>query len=312
MSKEKFIKPAIPISTQINLLSKRGLIIQDELLAQYYLSYIGYYRLSGYAHFYFENTINSDPSFKPGTTFEQILDLYIFDRELRLHILDAVERIEVAFKTQLSNWMSEKYHPHWYLKQELFIPTFHYKKLIDTIEKETGYKNHKNEGRKSPIFSHYYNKYDDPPYPPSWMLTEGLSLGMWSTMFEYLVDRSDKTAIAKGFNLRHEILQSWMQSLSYLRNICAHHLRLWNRSFHIMPCVPHSLPVASKLPFMKRHVLYPQLAMIHILVDMVSKGNHWSVRLKDLLEKHHSIPLEVMGFSKDWHLDPFWQSKNIN
>lgn len=311
MSKEKFSKPSLSISKQVALLKKRGLIISDQSVSEHYLNYIGYYRLSGYSRYFYKDLNSYNPYFIEGTTFDQILDLYIFDRELRLLIMDAIERIEVSFRTILSNWMSEKYNPHWYLERKLFLPTFYHKELMQTIEKDTGFRKQHNAKRNSPIFMNYYNKYNDPAYPPSWMLTEGLSLGTWSRIFEYLGVRSDKAAISKSFKLPYIVFQSWMQSMSFLRNICAHHLIIWNRKFHIIPCLPHSFSIEKRRHFMKRHSAYSQLAMINILVETTSKKNHWSLSLKKLFENHHNIPIHIMGFQKDWYLDDFWKCRNV-
>lgn len=312
MSKEKYNKPPLSINEQISLLKKRGLIINDERNAEYSLKSIGYYRLSGYSRFYYLDHRSKEPLFKTGSTFEQIVNLYIFDRELRLLIMDAIERIEVSFKAIISNWMSEKYGPHWYLKRNLFLSTFYHEDLIKTIENETCFKNQNNINRKSPIFENYYNKYSFPLYPPSWMLAEGLSLGTWSRIFEYLDSRADKSAISDAFQMPYKVLQSWIQSLSYLRNICAHHLIVWNRQFHITPCIPHSLSIEYRAHFMKRHSLYSQLAMVHVFINSISIENDWVYKLQKLFEKHKTISLNSMGFSNNWYTDAFWNQKKLH
>ncbi len=302
LKKTIYNKPALSISQQINLLRSRNLNISDEDKAKHYLQFIGYYRLSGYTRFFYLKN-NSNSVFKEGSNFDAILDLYIFDRELRLLIMDAMERIEVAIRTAISNWMSIQYGAHWYTDPSLFLHTFFYEDFITAVKKETEF--HKKKKRKNPIFSHYYTKYENPSFPASWMLAEGLSLGTWSKIFEYLGNRKDKASIAKEFNLSYIVLQSWLQSLTFLRNICAHHAVVWNRTFHIMPCIPHSMPDARQ-QFLPNNKLYTQAAMLYILLEIISKNNHWSVRLKDLIEKHPNISMFDMGFKKAWSQDPFW------
>jgi len=90
-------KPALPISDQIELLKSRGLIVENYQRAEHYLSNIGYYRLSAYMLPYKQIGVDK---FREDITFETILDTYIFDRELRLLVFDAIERIEIAFRTQ--------------------------------------------------------------------------------------------------------------------------------------------------------------------------------------------------------------------
>ncbi|PKO83383.1 MAG: hypothetical protein CVU17_08365 [Betaproteobacteria bacterium HGW-Betaproteobacteria-11] len=121
----KFTKPAIPLDDQIALLRSRGLTIADEGRARHYLRFVGYYRLAGYALPYQVN-YNADGShrFLDGVSFEDILDLYVFDRKLRLAVMDAVERIEVAFRAQFSQGMSELHGPHWFMDAAHFVPSY--------------------------------------------------------------------------------------------------------------------------------------------------------------------------------------------
>jgi abortive infection bacteriophage resistance protein len=96
-TKEVFNKPPLDLDPLIELLKKRGLNIDNIETAKYYLKFIGYYRLSAYfLSFQDATNSNSHHQFKQGTTFDDVLNLYIFDRKLRLLVLDAIERIEVA------------------------------------------------------------------------------------------------------------------------------------------------------------------------------------------------------------------------
>ena len=122
----QFNKPAISITEQIRILQHRGLAIQFPERAERYLEVISYFRLSAYMR-PFQMNINEqvvDHQFKDGTEFKQIVDLYSFDRELRLLIMDAIERVEVAIRATLNNVMANKYQTddvcsgsHWYLNE---------------------------------------------------------------------------------------------------------------------------------------------------------------------------------------------------
>ncbi len=87
-----YTKPPLLYAEQLKLLTGRGLIINDVISAELYLQHISYYRLSAYMIPFQgkKDVFNAD------TTFEKIVDLYVFDRELRLLVLDAIERIEIA------------------------------------------------------------------------------------------------------------------------------------------------------------------------------------------------------------------------
>jgi abortive infection bacteriophage resistance protein len=116
----KFEKPPLSVADQLQLLTSRGLIINDSKTAEHYLKFISYYRFCGYG-IEFENTpSDSEKRYQKGTTFEQILDCYVFDRKLRLLVIDAIERIEIAIRTIITNELATKYGAHWYLKTNLF------------------------------------------------------------------------------------------------------------------------------------------------------------------------------------------------
>lgn len=299
-----FSKPALSLTKQVELLESRGLIIPHKDVALHHLSYISFYRLSGYTRFFMENKTEY---FKDNITFERILDLYTFDRELRLLLLDAIEKVEVAVRTMISNVLSEKYGAHWFLEPKYFRNNFRYQGLIDDIEYMTGF-NKKNK-KQNPIFSNYYDKYKEPKYPPSWMLAEGLTLGTWSKIYDYLVSGDDKHEIAKGFGVHFKVLQSWLQSLTHIRNICAHHERVWNRRFHITPCAPKNMTEDVIRCFSKNHSLYPKIVMLHLLLNAIVKNNNWPNLISSLLQKHAWVPIQEMGFPKNWNKAGFWKLK---
>ena len=115
----EYNKPPVSISDQISKLKRRGLHIADEALAKRYLSNISYYRLRAYTYPYQDNTSANHP-FIEKVSFEDILDLYTFDRKLRLLVFDAVEKIEIALRTQIIYQWSMKYGSHWHLDQNLY------------------------------------------------------------------------------------------------------------------------------------------------------------------------------------------------
>jgi len=156
-------KPPLSVEAQLERLCSRGLIIQDKKTAQHYLSYISYYRFCGYAIEFEGDSISGEKQYRSGATFEQVLDCYNFDRKLRLLVIDAIERIEIALRTVMINELALKYKDaHWYLNKKLFLAKFNHDDLIQTIKKETQYKaqdgsvQHKKRER---FIQHYYDKY---------------------------------------------------------------------------------------------------------------------------------------------------------
>jgi len=299
MGKEKFTKPALTIDQQIDLLQNRKLFIPNIDSAKHYLTFIGYYRIMGYGRHFLIDGLAAKPEFKPGISFEKILDLYIFDRELRLIILDALERIEIAVRTVISNYLSNNYNPHWFLEESLFLQNFKYHRLIETIKKDTGFcKN--NMGGTSQVYQAYYRKYDDPQFPPSWMLTEGLSLGTWSQIYDFLKSNRDKREIAGHFKLHHKIFTSWLKAITYLRNLSAHHSIVCFRQYHIAPKKPHQFSLKFQEHFTNDKTLYPFLVVTNYLNNIVSPHSKWSDKLMRVIENHPGLPLKDMGFIPSW------------
>lgn len=306
MNAKVFEKTPLTIAEQIRLLQSRGLLISNEQLARHYLQFISYYRFCGYG-LEFEEISNKERihRYNNGTTFEKVLDCYIFDRKLRLLVIDAIEQIEVAVRTVITNELALKYGSHWYTKKELFLPKYNYAELINAIQKETSYSamvgtvKHKKRER---FIQHYFDNYSEPKLPPIWMVAEVLSLGTWSILFANLINRDDQKLICKPFGLNYVVVTSWLHSLTYLRNLCAHHSMLWNREFTFKPLIAkqYAQQLADNTKFSAQAVI------IKVLLNVIAPNNHWSYHLYDLIKAHSNINLSKMGFSVEWHNDPFW------
>lgn len=313
-TKIKFEKKSLLINEQIQLLLDRGLIIKDRNLAIRCLSTVGYYRLSAYfKSFLIPN--NSEHQFKKGITFEQIWQVYVFDRELRLHVSDALERIEIALRTSLSNAMSYKYGNLWYLETKAFCQkwiTVHKindetKKKKKKLSPQQYFLNEINEicyDKKEDFIKHYYFKYNDPAYPPSWMMMECLSFGKCTSLFRNLSKLEDKRIVCNVFGYHPRVIESSLEPLRYTRNLCAHHSRLWNRWFVYAPKHLNAFGSLDSKP----NSFHIQAFLIDKLNEAISPGTQWKSRLFDLFEKYSEyVPFQMMGFQDDWRSDYFWK-----
>ncbi len=231
-----FNKLPLSLPDQLQLLLSRGLNVPDSAAATHYLAHIGYYRLSGYSlPFQIGGTGPDRHNFKPGITFDVIVDRYIFDRKLRLLVMDAIERIEISVRVALSNVISLRHGAHWYMSTVPFNRAFDHTRFIDEIKQQIGHSpaHHK---RRDAYIQHYYQTYGAPDMPPSWMVFESVSFGTISLAYANLAP-PEFSAVCGGFGLPHPVLTSWLHSLNYIRNICAHHARLWNRQCRIKPMI---------------------------------------------------------------------------
>ena len=322
----KFQKKALSLDASIELLQKRGLVIHDLGKIKHFLTYIGYYRLMGYGRFFYVDGKENEPTFRSGTTFNDVLELYVFDREFRLLVLDAVERIEVAVRTVISNHMATSYeNPQWFMDPECMLDTLKKGKsakpgkkykvqtlddLIDKLKHDTQFYE---KGGTSLIFRNYYKYTDRPDLPASWMLTEGLSLGRWTFIFGFIRSFKDKKKIAQYFNLNAELLRSWLKALTYLRNLAAHHSMVCYRHFHIPPEIPKKINPVIKEHFEKSHpFVYQHCLMMEYFLKVISPDSSWAHQLMHLFETFPGVDAKKMGFPDNWQTTwkrpTFWRS----
>jgi len=300
-TKATFGKPYTPPAGLIPILESRGLLIPDPSAAARWFEKVGYYRLSGYALHYRlrESAGQLTEAFQPGTTFQQITGLYEFDRHLRLLILDAIEQIEVAFRSRFNDSMAAKHGPHWFTEPGRFSDKrddktgnliFDHQEFLLKAEEEA------RRNKESLFIRHYFNTYGSPNLPPCWMLAEALSMGTWSKAFGMLSDRADQKPVSDFFRASPPELISWIHALTNLRNTCAHHSRLWDRRFVTCPSKKGNL----KSTISANDRLFAQLAACLYCLWSVEPESSWLETFTSLLQKHPSVPLDPMGFPENW------------
>lgn len=319
---KRFDKPALAAQEQLNLLIERGLHINDRERSLRLLEVTTSFRLSPYMR-PFQYLDDPQHRFKPGAQLSEIMQIYRFDSDLRQLVMVAIERVEIAVRTGISNHMACQYGTHWYLAPDRFKAHFDHPRLLnelsDKLAKETrqyhkeverierakvpdDIKQARKESRKRDNYPRYYAlTYDQPPHLPSWAMVEELSLGSLSHLFDGLDEYSDRKAIARRFAVPHHVLASWLHTLTFIRNVCAHHFRLWNRELSIPPSWPKHLtfPAPQTSKGVPRR-LFTVLAMLTYLTTQISPDTRWPGRLYALLEEYPDIPRQPMGFPNDW------------
>ena len=299
----KFEKPPLSLADQIALLERRGMAVPCRAEAEHYLRHLSYYRLRAYWLPFEEQppAVAGDHAFKPGTCLTQAVQLYMFDRELRLLIMDAIERIEVSLRGGWAHHLATKYGPHGYLDPTLYDRADRYAKAYTGLLEEI-------DRSKDTFIVHYRGKYDDPEQPPIWMTAEVMSLGQLSKWLGNLKYRHDRQAIARSYGVDEKILVSIAHHLTYIRNICAHHGRLWNKQFTVTMTVPNA-PASLKLAMnqaMTRKI-YNTLVALGYLIEIVVPGSGWRQRVVQLIEGCELASPDAMGFPADWKGRPFWR-----
>jgi len=307
MSRVAFRKPVLGVADQISMLEQRGMIIHDLAKAERCLRQIGFQRLSDYWRmFQYLDGSEKDDHFRPGTTFDAVLERYVFDGRLRLLCMGAIETIEVAARASISSAMSESYGSHWFQTSANFSNEFDHKDFMREVKQSAGIAPlslHK----QTDAIRRYMRRYHQPPVPPSWVTIETFSLGCLSRAFAGLRN-PNKSTIAQRFEMPRKRLQSWLHSLSFLRNLCAHHCRILNFDFGITPLVPESE---------RRHVINPKrfysfAVAIQTLLTTINGDNRWRDDLKALFAEHPDIPLDLIGFPPDWEQMQIWRDSQKN
>lgn len=307
----------IPLSfqDQIALLESRNLLIDNEPKALSYLQEISYYRLSAY----FLPYQSAKDKFESNITFDQIIKTYSFDRELRLLVFDCIERVEVAIRTQFVNQMALHYNDsHWQDNQNLFI-TPYYNKIGQLVNPYADFQAiiSKAKTARTPetFIKHYTNSYHKPANPPGWMCFELLTIGELSHIYRGLKNNADKKRIADFFDVHHTVFTSWLHTLTYVRNICAHHSRLWNRDLAIEPeklLKPKGNWIDKSFENNKRVFYF--LCILRYMLLRANPSNNMKQKVENIFNKYPTVPIKFLGIPSDgkgnllnWQTQPIWQ-----
>ncbi|MEB1939900.1 Abi family protein [Xanthomonas campestris pv. campestris] len=317
---------------QLDQLKDRNMTVTDEPKALLYLEKIGYYRLSGYWYpfrlraEYMELTEKAQRPqkskvkslatdwFVPDTSFGSVVDLYVFDKRLRHLVGDALERIEIALRVDISHTLG---------KLDTFAyanPDFLHEKFTQLYDPQKGVTPHhawlgKNgqlvARSKEEFVRHNKEKYGLPL--AIWVVCEVWDFGAMSTLYNGMRE-AEQDAISIKYGVSNgRTFATWLRSLNYLRNVCAHHSRLWNRNIVDQPKLPGSDEVTWTVHFPANSTAtarcFMLLKMVQQLMSVINPGSTWSDRMKAHLTTFpHFAPnpvqrvptVEDMGAPGNW------------
>lgn len=304
-------KPYLKVDEQIERLQARGLIIDDEEKAAHYLTQIGYYRLSGYSYAFRKSTERPDGSikvldnFKEGSRFSDVHALYVFDKRLRMLLLDAIERIEVSLRVAIALELG-KHDIIAHLKRKYFNDY-----AEEKLQKWQNKYSTKVDDSREEFVKHHKSK---EVHLPIWVGTELWDFGMLSNFISLLKDEYKKPIASKYKIPRIELLVSWLHTLNEARNISAHHARLWNKIVVSKPKLPKHQTIelldpliVSKTPNNK---IFPVICIIMYLMKIVSPNSSWKKRFMELIEafpKSQHINIGMIGIPAGWQNWDLWK-----
>jgi len=297
----KYNKPALTVDQQIALLTSRGMSFQDRERASKSLQNLNYYRLSGYWTRYQQD--RQTHTFSAGTTFEQVISDYVFDRELRLLVLDAVEQIETSIRTRWAHILGLQYGAHAHLDSTLFRqnhPKWNHGAAISVIAEAV------KQSRED--FIQYLCKTYDEALPPIWAVVEVLSLGQISRLYANLRYKSDRQTIAADYGVDESLMISFLHHVSVIRNLCAHHSRRWDRNLPLKMQLPKKRPIelVKSFNYQQRGGVYNTLTLLGWMVSRIDPLNMWREKVKDHVLNHAPARVE-MGFPSFFENAPVWK-----
>ena len=331
----QYCKQHLSFEEQAERLIRRGLAANKQMLIER-LKAVGYYRFTAYLHPY--RLRNSDGSladnYQKGSSLEKVWDTYLFDRRLRLLLLDAIERIEVAFRCSIAYYHTEGTSPFSYACPSYFPKWDHYERTLEKVRVPTAQSEAKGIAPSNlagiEFVEHFARKYGDShKYLPLWMAVSVLDFGDITHFYEHS-SKDIRKKIAEEWGIDSKSLQSWLTSIRFLRNDCAHHARIWNKTFIRSPKFGRArthewnyvfdessgkwrIPSrGDSRPTVISTVsqLSPLIFICLFLVRKVAPTSSWPERLREFLSnsQKNGINLSKMGLPAHWESHPLWMS----
>ena len=289
----------------IAMLKSQGLVIEDEPQAKHILRNVSYSRLKAYMVPLMES--RSTHRFRPGATFNQAYAYYGFDRRFRELVFHELEKVEISIRTHIAYALNGSENGYWFTNPDHFKDKKKHKYLLINLKREV-------ERSDVDAIRSFRAKYSN-EFPPSWITLEATSMGTLATIYDEMKPGQVKDHIAAYYGLDALTFASWLHHIVYIRNICAHHGRLWN----------HTLTVCARIPERPKHRFpkvrkgvetnaYYTLCIIKYLQNTVKPANTFAARLKALIDSYPltgTKELASMGFPKEWRADEFWTDNKL-
>lgn len=338
----EYNKPFRTVREQIEILKSREMIINDDARAEETLTKIGYYRLSGYWYPYRVRETDSSgkvtnvkSQLRTNVTLESIYQIYKFDQGLRNLIFQAIGVLEIGLRFQIGHTLGRRsafahresncLGPHFttigdspkVTAQEVNqdcdegnsrkTKKSKHKAWLDEFEKE--------ETRSKETFTaHFQSKYG--PHLPVWVATEIMNLGTLSQLYSG-AHESDREQIAANLDLidgasgEAALLSNWLNHLRHVRNISAHHSRLWNRDLTVNIAEAPSIQELIHLTGSSRRRVYGSIVIIIYLLARIAPQSDWREQIRAYVTEQTvelNLELQTLGFPQEWDQELIWQA----
>lgn len=278
-------QPPMTIEEQIENLKSLGLTVSDENFAKKILNDISYFRL---VKAYSINLKPKNGNYIAQTTFEQLVDLYLFNANFRQIIFPEIEKIEINVRCRIANYFGQQYGVLGYLDANNFVRKEYHAEFLADIKEEI------RRNSRAPFVRNFLENYEGGTLP-IYALVEIFSFGTLSKFYKNM-HNNDKRAIAKTFGIGYTYMESWLESISYVRNICAHYGRLYNAKLSKTPILYKEYMQAG---IGNNRIFGVLLCIKHLLIH----DTHWNQfadKIEMLFDKYECVQIHTMGFPQNW------------
>ena len=295
-----YTKQPLDYPQTIAQLKSRGLLFRNETHVIQQLQIISYFRIANYLKTF--EVVGSNHVYVPHSYFEDALQLYYFDKELRHILFGAIQSIEIAFRSKVIHHVALAHGAFWFTDSSIAVRQNCFRENLDQIKKEL-------KRSKEEFIQEHFQKYTSPDVPPVWKTLEITSFGLLSKLFCNIDDNRLKKKIARDFNLpQHLCLESWIKSFVALRNCIAHHARVWNRRYPQQPQISGNFRgLWINTSHVRTNKLYAIICCLAYMQDNIHPQNTFKQQIKDLLSRYGNVNLHQMGFPNNWETEPLWQ-----
>lgn len=285
MGELKKHQPPMTIDEQVENLKNIGLIVDDEEYAKKILNDISYFRL---IKAYSLNLKSKNGCYNKQTAFKEIVDLYLFNSNFRQLIFPEIEKVEINVRCRLANFFAEQYGVLGYLQAENFSNENYHAQFLEDIKEEV------RRNSKAPFVRNFKENYEGGNLP-IYALVEVFSFGTLSKFYKNMLNK-DKKAIAKTFGVGYTYFESWLESISYVRNICAHYGRIYNAKLSKTPILYKEY---TQVGIGNNRIYGVLLCLKYLLKD----DDHWNLfvdKIELLFDKYPCVQISTMGFPENW------------
>lgn len=275
------------LDEQVKNLKDIGLVITNDENAKDFLNDVSYFRL---IKAFSLGLKKKNDKYLNGITFDEIKELYLFNCTFRQALFVQIEKVEINLRCRISNYFSCKYGNFGYENPENFNNKEYHALFMEEINNEL------NRNRKSPFVKNFQDNYETGKLP-LYAFIELFSFGTLSKLYKNMIN-DDKKEIAKQYGIKYTYLESWIEHIAFVRNICAHYGRVYNVNL-------------AKTPALYKQYLSQGISNVRIfstllcLKNIIKVDNHWLdfVDMIDtLFEKYPHVKKELMGFPDDWKI----------